>query len=208
MPTRTSRTVARLAAGGLVVAAGTMTGAASAAPARTLTVTNAGYSPASVSVPYGTRITWSFRQGTHSVTDATRLGLFNSRAKPPGTAYAYTFINSGTFPYRSTVGTAIRGTVVVPMTVSPATGSRTTYFAVQWGSGYTRAGYNETVELKTPGSTAWTSFVFAAPVKDATMRPADWSNRTGVYQFRAKLIKGLNHDVSSGWSPIARITVR
>lgn len=208
MTTMTRRTVAQMVAGGLLVAAGTMTGAASAAPGRTVAVTNAGYQPASVSVKYGTRITWSFRQGTHSVTDATRLGLFNSGSKSQGTTYAYTFINSGTFPYRSTVGSAIRGTVVVPMTVSPATGSRTTYFAVRWGSTYTPSGFSEQVQLKTPGSAAWTSFVYGTPVDDATMRPADWGNRTGVYQFRAKLYKGSNPAVSSGWSPIARITVR
>ncbi len=206
MPTSRRWAAAFILTGSMLATAGTVTGAATAASGPTVSVTNAGYQPASVTVRYGSKVTWSFRQGSHSVTDATRLGLFNSGAKRQGSTYAYTFINSGTFPYRSTVG-ALRGTVIVPMTVSPATGSRTTYFAVRWGSNYTPNGYNEQVQLKAPGSSAWTSFVYGTPASNATMRAADWGNRTGTYQFRAKLFKGSNPSVSGGWSPVARITV-
>ncbi len=173
----------------------------------TVKVSNAGYAPASVTVPVGTRVTWSFTQGTHSVTDATRLGLYGSGARSSGT-YPYVFIDAGTYPYRSTVGTAMTGTVVVPMTLSPATGTRTTTFAVRWGSDYSPSGYGELVQIKPPGTAGWQSFVFGTPASNATFRPTDWGNRTGSYQFRAKLIKGTSTSVSSGWSPVASVSVR
>lgn len=185
--------------------AAVLAGPAGAAGAA-VTARNAGFTPTTVTVPYGGRVTWSFAQGTHSVTDPSRLGLFASGPRPPGSSYAFTFVEAGTYPYHSTVGTAIAGTVVVPMTARPATGSRTTYFAVQWGSGFTPTGYYEEIQLKAPGR-GWTSFALAA-AKDATMRPADWGDRTGVYQFRARPYRAPSTSASSGWSPVVSITVR
>ncbi len=199
----TLRTVTTLAVA--ATTAVVLAGPAGAAGA-TVTARNAGFTPATVTVPYGGKVTWSFAQGTHSVTDPSRLGLFASGPKAQGSSYAFTFVEAGTYPYRSTVGTAISGTVVVPMTARPATGSRTTFFAVQWASDFTPTGYYEDVEIRTPGK-GWTSFALAV-AKDATMRPADWGNRAGVYQFRARPYKAPSRGASSGWSPVVSVTVR
>ncbi|MGI8681543.1 MAG: hypothetical protein ACR2JO_05325 [Mycobacteriales bacterium] len=200
-------TMATTVAGCLLAGGATLASAGATSTSAAVTVTDAGYTPATATVQYGGKVTWSFKQGTHTVTDATRLGLYNSGSKRAGSTYAFTFINSGTFPYHSTVGTAISGKVVVPMTVTPATGTRTTYFAVRWGSDYTPTGYSEQVQIKIPGASGWSSFVYGTPASNATFRAVDWGNKTGTYQLRAKLFKGSTPGVSSGWSPIATATV-
>ena len=194
-----------LAAGALALAGATQAQAAGTAG---VTVTNAGYSPGTLHVPYGTRVVWTVEQGTHTVTDTGRLRLFSSGPRTPGSTYAYRFTDAGTFAYRSTVGPAIAGTVVVPMRLTPASGSRTTLFSVAWGSTSTRPGYSEQVQIRPPGSASWQSFVFGTPDRAAAMRPVDWGNRTGTYQFRAKLYRGSSPAASSGWSPVASISVR
>lgn len=210
-----SRRTTRLVLGTAVTAVLGLAATATAAPATAtpataaaaaVTVRNAGFSPTAVTVPYGGRVTWTFAQGTHSVTDPSRLRLFASGPQAQGTRYAFTFVEAGTYPYRSTVGTPISGSVVVPMTVRPATGTRTTPFAVRWASGFSPAGYVEDVEIRPPGG-GWTSFALAIS-KDAVMRPVDWGNRTGVYQFRARPYREASRSLSSGWSPVVSVTVR
>lgn len=181
--------------------------AASVPRTASVSVTQSGFTPARVTVGYGGKVTWHFQQGTHSVTDSSPLHLFDSGARPAGSTYSRTFINSGTFAYRSTVGTGIAGKVAVPVTAKPATGTRTTLFAVRWGSDYTPTGYNEQVQMKEPGARSWTVFVYGTPASNATFRAADWGNRTGTYRLRAKLYKGSNPAASSGWSPVAAVTV-
>lgn len=190
---------------GLVAAFGAQAGAAT--PTVSVSVTNSGYTPSTVSLPMGGKVVWSFKQGTHTVTDSSRMHLFDSGTKTAGTQFSFTFIDAGTYAYHSTTDTGMNGKVLVPMKVAPSTGTRTTYFAVTWGSDWAPSGYNEQVQMKVPGSTKWEIFVYGTTTKDAAMRPADWGNKTGVYQFRAKLYKGLHPGVSSGWSPVAKITV-
>jgi len=118
-------------------------------------VTNAGHSPATVTVAYGGRVTWLFKQGTPTVTDASRMHQYTSGTKAAGATYKRQFINSGTFLYHSVVGPAISGQVLVPMTVTPSSGSRTTFFTVRWGSDYAPTGYDEQVHIKEPRTTKW-----------------------------------------------------
>lgn len=202
---RTSSGVAVVTAVGLVAAQAT--GAGAATPTVGVSVTNSGYTPGTVSIPMGGKVVWSFKQGTHTVTDASRMHLFDSGPKGAGAKFSFTFIDAGSYAYHSTTDTGMAGTVAVPMKVSPSTGTRTTFFAVAWGSTWAPSGYNEQVQMKVPGSSTWEIFVYGTTTKDATMRPADWGNKTGTYQFRAKLYKGLHPGVSCGWSPIAKITV-
>ncbi len=93
------------------------------------------------------------------------------------------------------------------MTVTPSSGSRTAFFTVRWGSDYAPTGYDEQVQIKEPRTTKWIYFVYGTPASNATFRAVDWGNKTGVYQFRAKLFKGTNPAVCSGWSPLSSVTV-
>jgi plastocyanin len=199
----TTATAAALAAG-LV---GLVAGPATAATTATVSVTNSGYSPAAVTIAYGGSVSWQFTQGTHSVTDSSKLGLFGSGSRSAGSSYTFAFLEAGTFAYDSTVGTKFKGTVAVPTTATPATGSKTTYFDVRWASTSLPTGYSEQVQMKEPGSKKWISFVYGTPDDDATFRAADWGNLTGTYQLRSKLYKGNSPKTSSGWSPVASVSV-
>lgn len=199
---RSLLTAVALAIGLVALAAGP-----AAAATASVSVTNSGYAPAKVTIAYGSSVTWRFTQGTHSVTDARKLELFSSGARSAGATYSFRFIDAGTYSYHSTVGTAMTGKVAVPTTATPSTGTRTTFFTVRWGSTDTATGYEEQVQMKEPGASSWIVFVYGTPDHDATFRPADWGNRAGTYQLRSKLIKGNNPSISSGWSPIASVTV-
>lgn len=179
---------------------------ASAASTASVQVSGNGYSPAALTVPYGTKVVWTIKQGSHTVTDTGRLKLFGSGTLAPGSTFGVRFIDAGTYDYHSTVGPAITGSVAVPTRVTPASGNRTAFYTVQWGSTTSSQPYSEQVQIKPPGG-SWQSFVYGTVDADATMRPVDWGNRTGTYQFRAKLYRGSNPAVSSGWSPAASISV-
>jgi plastocyanin len=205
---RTSRLLVTLAAAAAVVPLAGGVAAAGLPMSATVSVTDAGYSPAAVSVAYGGRVTWLVKQGTHTVTDATRMHQYTSGTKSAGASFVHRFINSGTFPYHSVVGGTMQGKVIVPMTVTPSTGTRTDFFAVRWGSTYSPTGYSEQIQIQEPRSTTWALFVYGTPASNATFRPVEWGNKTGVYHFRAKLFKGTNPAVCSGWSPLASVTAR
>jgi plastocyanin len=200
------RTVAALSLTGVVFLMG-VAAAQAAVTHATVGVSNTALTPKAVTVAPGGTVTWSMKQGSHAVADATPLKLFSSGTKAAGSSFSAHFIDAGTYPYTATGGTKLAGTVVVPVLVTPASANRTTYFTVRWGSDYAPTGDSELVEIKTPGG-SWTSFAYLTVVKDATFRGADWSNKTGTYSFRAKLVKGTNLKASSQWSPIASVTVK
>ena len=89
------------------------------------------------------------------------------------------------------------------MTVAPASGSRTTFFAIRRACS-SSLGYNEQVAIKTPASLA--DFVFGTPASNATMRAVDWATRSACTSS-GELFRGSNPAVSGGWSPIAKVSV-
>lgn len=75
-------------------------------------ITNSGFSPPTVVVALGGRVTWVNRgSGPQTVTDDS--GVPNSNAISPGGAWTYTFTVAGTATYHSEINKAFTGTVVV-----------------------------------------------------------------------------------------------
>lgn len=200
--------------GGVVAAAaGTalvgVSAAQAAAPAKaTVAVSNTALTPAAASVSMGGTVTWSMKTGAHTITQKAPLKLFTSGSKAQGGSYTFKFIAAGTYAYTSSGPKVLSGTVAVPLKVTPATGTRSTFFNVRWSSTDLPAGFGETIDVKEPGSSKWTNFTYLTPVHDATLIPSQWGNKTGVYSFRAKMVRGSNLKNSSGYSPIATITVK
>jgi plastocyanin len=199
--------VAVAAFGAAVVGAGVAQAAAPPAKA-TISVTNTALTPAATSVSAGGTVTWSIKQGSHTITQKAPLKLFTSGAKAAGSNYAFKFFAAGTYPYSVTGPKVLSGTVGVPVKLTPTTGTRNTFFNVRWSAADLPAGFGERIDVKEPGSSTWTNFVYLTPVHDATLIPSQWGNKTGTYSFRAKLVRGSNLNVSSGYSPIATITVK
>jgi plastocyanin len=78
-----------------------------------VTITNAGYQPATLQVKVGDTVTWSNNDSaTHTVTSDT-AGLFDSGPIAQGATFKFTFSQAGTFMYHSTSDTGWAGMITV-----------------------------------------------------------------------------------------------
>ncbi len=92
------------------------TASAQAAPAAAagtaVTVSNMAFSPASVTIPVGTKVTWTNTDPVaHTVT--ADGGAFNSGHLNPGQSFTYTFDKAGTFDYHCQYHPYMKGTITV-----------------------------------------------------------------------------------------------
>ncbi len=70
------------------------------------------FSPATVTIPVGTTVTWVNRTSViHTVT--SRTGAFDSGDVPPGREFKYTFTQAGTYDYYCRYHAAMSGRIVV-----------------------------------------------------------------------------------------------
>jgi plastocyanin len=107
----------------LIVAASPLAAAqkaAAAAPGRAVTaaagpqvqIHDFQFTPATVTIPVGTTVTWTNRDDTlHTVTEANRL--FASPGLDPGGVFSYTFAKAGTYTYFCSLHPHMTATVVV-----------------------------------------------------------------------------------------------
>ena len=84
-----------------------------------VTIDNFSFNPAALTIPAGTRVTWTNRDDIpHTVTDATdprgtKSGGTKSGALDTGASHARTFATAGTFAYFCSLHPHMQGTVVV-----------------------------------------------------------------------------------------------
>jgi plastocyanin len=85
----------------------------------TVTMQNFAFSPASITVPKGTTVTW-VNQDTSDhkiVNDAqgsiAQGALFTSNSLPKGASYSFKFDNPGTYPYHCSIHPSMKATVIV-----------------------------------------------------------------------------------------------
>src|SRR5205823_3910025 len=125
---------------------------------KNVTVSDAGFSPASIGAKQGDTIRWNF-SGTvgHSARDGSGLGLYDSGLMPSGSSCAYTFGAAGTFAVADS-GSANTGQVTVPIAIVPNAGTVTSTFAVTWANAAAPAGYIYDVQIQKPGATAFASW--------------------------------------------------
>jgi len=77
-----------------------------------ITIKNFAFTPASVSIPAGTKMTWVNNDSiTHTVTSDT--GAFDSQSITPGSTYSFTFTQPGTYKYHCSIHSTMTGTVIV-----------------------------------------------------------------------------------------------
>lgn len=70
------------------------------------------FTPSSITVPVGTKITWTNKDGiAHTVTSNTNI--FNSGNMNNNAIFSYTFLTAGTYAYHCTYHSNMTGTVVV-----------------------------------------------------------------------------------------------
>jgi plastocyanin len=102
----------------LVLGVVAVSGCTSQSP-NTVTIQNASFIPATMNVTMGTTVMWINKaNATQDVVSDN--GLFNSGNLTNGMSYNYTFNQSGTYPYHSSINPSMTGTIVVS---SSSTGS-------------------------------------------------------------------------------------
>ncbi|MFZ0443022.1 MAG: cupredoxin domain-containing protein, partial [Methanobacterium sp.] len=78
----------------------------------TVTIQNSSFVPASMNVTVGTTVMWINKaNATQDVVSDN--GLFNSGNLSNGMSYNYTFNQSGTYPYHSSINPSMTGTIIV-----------------------------------------------------------------------------------------------
>ena len=83
-----------------------------AAGGNAVTISGFAFSPATLNVAVGTKVTWTNKDGTtHTVTSDTNV--FSSGNVANGASYSYTFNTAGTFPYHCSIHSYMKGTIVV-----------------------------------------------------------------------------------------------
>ena len=116
-----------LAAGLLVLLAGCGGGTTTTAPTNTpttaststpasngnsVTIMNFAFSPATLTVKTGTKVTWTNNDSiTHTVT--ADQGAFDSGDLSPGNSFSFTFTKAGTYSYHCNIHHNMMATIVV-----------------------------------------------------------------------------------------------
>ncbi|MBU6371069.1 MAG: cupredoxin family copper-binding protein [Patescibacteria group bacterium] len=75
-------------------------------------IRNFSFSPATLAVPAGTKVTWTNGDAVeHTVT--ANNSLFDSKPLAPGQSFSYTFTTAGSVAYHCAIHPMMTGTVVV-----------------------------------------------------------------------------------------------
>lgn len=103
----------KLLAGAVAIAAVAVV-PAQAAQTKTVAVKNNAFSPATVSIKKGDKVTWRWTQGgvSHNVTPA-KGGAGSRTTATKGYTFTKTFTKAGTFTYVCTLHSAMKSTVKV-----------------------------------------------------------------------------------------------
>jgi cupredoxin-like protein len=173
-------------------------------PTASVDVLDSGFSPQTTTVAQNGVTTFtvdSADTGSHSITDGSGMGLFDSGQVAPGGSYNLTLTAAGTYPVVDTT-TGNTATVAVPVQVYPDHGSLTTPINVQWSAADPPPGYVFDVQVSRPGQpfAPWKTGVTSHA---STFVPDAGS---GQYKFQARLRNTANGQ-ASGWSPWLSTTI-
>ena len=84
----------------------------------TVNISNFQFSPATLTIPVGTTVTWRNTTSgtTHTTTSDSNIW---SQQLGPGQSFSRTFITTGTFPYHCNIHTNMRATIIVTASTPP-----------------------------------------------------------------------------------------
>lgn len=162
------------------------------------------FTPANVTIAQGGTVEWDFvGPMAHTATDQTGLQLFDSGTKLAGSMFSFTFPVAATYQYHCTIHPlTMKGTVAVPLTVTPTSAPLGSTFTVTWGSTPPPAGYVVDIEVKAPNQANFHPFVSGAMGRKGSGVPTS----VGTWMIRARLRRTSN-GATSLFSPVLSITV-
>ena len=97
----------------LLVFALTAASSATAASSHTVSITKAGFVPATLTIPNGDSVTWKNNDTTNHQIVSDNGSFSTTRVLAPGESATRTFPDAGTFPYHDASNAALKGTVNV-----------------------------------------------------------------------------------------------
>jgi plastocyanin len=177
---------------------------ATSAPAQAVTTVQIGdffFSPTPVKVAQGGTVAWhNGGSVNHTSTQNGPLSLWSSGTIHAGSTSASVLLRAaGAYPYHCAIHASMKGTVQVPLKVSPTSGSPSTTFTLTLASA-TQAGFVYDVQ-RAVGSGS-----FQAWRTGVSTRTVTFSRPTGTYRFRSRLRK-VSSGATSGYSAAKKITV-
>jgi Tol biopolymer transport system component len=170
-----------------------------------VSVADSGFQPTTANAVFGTTVRWNFLASntqSHTATDGTGMGLFDSGLRAPGSSYSFTFFAAASYTVVDTT-TSHTGMVKTSMTATPPQGTQSTQFTITWASQPAPSGYLYDVQIKRPGAIGYTLWLKKVTYASATFTPDAGS---GTYLFRARM-RTASSTAMSGWSPSASIAV-
>lgn len=185
--------------------------------AASVSLTNYVFTPKVTKIGLGSTVTWTNdTSGTlHTTTSngvsdgdgTTGIALWTSGTLNPGQSFTFTFRAAGSFPYHCSfhIALGMKGSVKVPVKVSPASGTTGTTFTITWATAAPPSGDVFDVQIKRPGTTSfvdWTGHT-GITAQSGTFKPGSGS---GTYSFRARL-RNSTMNAASGYSPAGSISV-
>jgi plastocyanin len=151
-----------------------------------ITVSDFQFQPKNVFPPIGGEVRWNFvGPSIHTASDNTGMGLYDSGPMGPGTTFSFAFPAAGNYPFRCTIHPVqMRGSVQIPVSVSPMSGGVGTPFTITWASGSPPSGYAYDVQLRRAGSTTWLYYRQGTATTGALFTP---DAGVGTYSFQARI---------------------
>lgn len=98
--------------GGATTSSAASAGSSAASAPDTIEIKDFSFSPMSLTVPVGTKVTWKFDDSAQHTVSADDKS-FVSPAMSNGQTFSYTFTKAGTFQYICSIHQYMKGTVVV-----------------------------------------------------------------------------------------------
>ncbi len=158
-------------------------------------VTDAGPPKQAIQASPGDPVAWHFASAntkSHTVTDASGLGLFDSGPALAGGSFVYSYAAAGTYKILD-AATGRKETVAV----SPLAAFQGGKITVTWSALTSPPkGFVYDVRVLTPGATQYVTWLKGTKLGTSTYTPTG----NGTYSFKARLrSKALGR--ASGWSP-------
>jgi plastocyanin len=79
----------------------------------TVNIQNFAFTPASITVPKGTTVTWQNQDTANHQVVSDAQGVFTSTSLPKGAGYSFKFETPGTYPYHCSLHPSMKGTIIV-----------------------------------------------------------------------------------------------
>jgi len=172
-----------------------------AAPVK-IKITNYAFTPKAATVRLGRAIKWKNNSTkTHAPTPTVTWSWSGVTVAPGVLSGPVRPTQAGTFPYFCSIHpTKMKGTIKVPMTVSPTGGNTGTFFTLTLGTVKTAGVLIHDVEVRKDGG-AWQIRAVTAEPTISIFFP-----QTGTWDIRTRLRWQLG-GATSAWSPISTVVV-